>query len=260
MPRRTFRKRAKTTRRIKRAIRRAKPVGMMTKTFKTPKGPWRKFNSVDPFPLQYNTKFVYASDYTLTSNNVQRTVGTIQEYRLNSPYDPDFTSVGAIASNTSAYAFAELLGTAGTGPYTRYKVNGVKIDLMWYDPSADGLAVISHIKSHSDGYAISTKDVQYLERAPMTCVNRMNDSGSQKKHMVQYFPLNQLCGWNKLQYNADNDFSCATYNTNPTLAPRLQLGVANNVDATQQTVRVRVKITYYTTCFGRYAQTGKEGV
>lgn len=256
MPRKFYKRRNKFTRRAKRRPMIARPVAMRTKTFKTPKGPWRKFNSVDPFPIQYNTKFVYCSDQTLNSNLVQRVTGVLYEWRLNSPFDPDYTSVAPIASNTTAYAYGELL--TATGPYTRYKVNGVKIDITWYDPEIDGMAVVSHIKSNADGFAIAAQDIQYLERAPMTVVSRMNDSGSQKKHYTQYFPLSQLCGLNKLQYNADDNQATAAYNANPVFEPRLQLCVANNADNAQHYVRVRVKLTYYTTCYGRYSQSTKE--
>lgn len=248
-------RRRKIVRRVKRrAI--AKPVNMISKTFRTPKGPWRKFNQIDPFPLNYNTKFVYVSDQTLTSAGLIRTTGNIYEWRLNSPYDPDYTSIAPIASNTTAYAYKDLLSSLG--PYLKYKVNGVKIDIVWYDPEIDGMVAVSHIKANNDTYAIGAQDVQYLERSPMTLVNRMNDSGSQKKHLTQYFPMNQLVGWTKEQFRADNDTSTAPHNTYPVLTPRLQLCVANMTDNTLRFIRVRVKLTYYTTCYGRYAQTAQE--
>lgn len=248
-------RRVRRKKNLRRQVRR-KPVAMITKTYPTPKGPFRTFNSIDPFPTTYNTKFVYVGDLTMTTSTTQRVTGAIQEYRLNSPYDPNYTSAAVDPTNTACYGYYQLLGASG--PYTRYKVNGVKVEILWYDPSDDGIAMVSHIRGDTDNFPIGTVDVQNLERAPMTVVNRINDSGSQKKRIVQYIPLNQALGWTKEQFRVEMGNSTGPYNGNPGLTPRLQLCVANNTSAVAKTINARVKITYYTVLYGRYSQTAKE--
>lgn len=241
-----------------RRFRKKLPVSMITKTFKTPRGPFSRFNSVDPFPLQYNCKFVYSMDSYLSNTASSKTVGTIQEFRLNSPYDPNYTSISATASNTSCYGFSKICNDK---IYRRYKVNAVKIDLVWFDPiGVDTLMGIAKLKGVSDGGTISSLNLQYLERSPMTVIKRVSDSGTQRRRVVQYVPLSQLSGWTKQAFKLDYDTTTGPYNNNPSSVPLLQLGVANSddTDGTVRSMRYRLTLTYYTTLYDRNSMAGEE--
>lgn len=251
MPPRKFNKTKSNKKLYKKSYRKRsnQTVKMRSKTHKASDGAFSLLNRVDPFPLIYRCKFNYTSNYVLTAAATQRISGVAQEYRLNSAYDPDYTSVGAIPSNTRCYGFNELLGISG--PYTRYKVYAVQVDILFNNPSQGGVVGIAHIKTDNDTYAATNKDVQLLERQPMTVVKRVSDTGSQRTKLSQYFLLNQLVGWTRQQYAVDRENTTAPYNNSPAQTPRLQLMIANTQDNVQATCSCNVNITYYTECYGR---------
>lgn len=241
-----------------------KPVMMNSKISKFPRGPFSRFNSIDPFPVQYNTKLVYTTDLTFNTNATQRLTGALQEFRLNSPHDPNYTSIAVAPTNTTTYAYKDLL--SASGPYLRYKVNAVKIEILWYDPDIDGMAGVAHLLGTSDTAAISGQPIDYVERTPFTVVKRLNDSGSQRRKVVQYVPLHQLYGVSKESFRNNFDMGSvgssgevtAPYNNSPNLPVRLQLCAVNCSTSSTLTLKARIKLTYYTTCYQRYNLVGQE--
>lgn len=220
-------------------LRRVKGMGMI--------------NDINPFPIHYNCKLVYNAKFTLTANHPlgQDFIGGLTEFRLNSPYAPSVTLGGSV--NKSAYGFDQLMSV--TGPYTRYRVRGVRYDIRWNDPDSDGLGCVVHIHREGDNFNIQT-DINAVAGNPNTIIKRINDSGSQRRRLSQYMPMNVLYNLTKLQTNADSENTTGPFNGSPAFVPRLQLALVNlkDNDLTRR-VSCDVRITYYTTLYGRYTLT-----
>lgn len=231
---------------------------MNSKIARIQRGPFNRWNSINPFPVNYNCKFVYAAEGVLTTSTTTNITGNYDGYRLNSPYDP-WTGVAVTTQNTSCSGFSKLL--SANGPYLRYKVHAVKIDLLIYNPSIDGVAVVAEIKGGGSSFDPSGKNIMYLERMPMTTVKRVNDSGSQKRRVVQYMPCSQLYGITKIQMAADNAGTTGPYNGLPQYDTQIRLCAActdPSVSGTARTVQYKLVLTYYTQCYDRYEVTTAE--
>lgn len=259
MPKRYVRKRKfvpKTKRRIQ------KGVAMVTKIQRAPRGPLSMYNAVNPFPVNYNAKFVYSGDFVLASQSGAggNKIGNPKQFRLNSIYDPNM-DVGVDADNTPCYGFKQLL--SGNGPYTHYKVSAAKIEILFYAPDqqtsgADGICGIVSIQGVQGLVSVSGKELEYAERAPMTVVKRVADTGNQRRRVVQYLPMNMLFGYTREQFRAEMNETVARYDANPGLTPVLEVACANALGDTTVYVRAKVKITYYAQCYNRLNLVGQE--
>lgn len=228
-----------------------KDVIMRSKMGKMARGPFSKFNDINPFPTNYNCKLVYACDDELTTSATARLVGSGYTFRLNSPFDP-YTGTLPSTMNKSAYGFEHLL--SATGPYQRYKVNGVKIDCTFYDPDAgaDGVACVAHIVQPSTVVSVFGKDAGVLSSIPSVIVRHISDSGSQRRKFSQYFPMHQLYNVSDLQFRAETSNYTGPYDNNTGTPVHLELSAANMDASTAVTVKFRLKITYYVQCYDRY--------
>lgn len=245
-------RRRKIKRRNMRNFRKAgRPVIMNSKIQKMARGPFSKFNSINPFPVNYHCKFVYACDEVLTSSSTQRLVGGIYTFRLNSPYDP-YTGTLPATMNNSAHGWSLLLSS--TGPYQRYKVLGVKVECTFYDPEsgADGMACVMGIQEPTSTSSITGKDCGKLSSVPSCVVKHLNDTGSQRRKIIQYFPMHQLYNVSKLQFLAETGNYTGPYNNNTGTPVYMELGVANMSASVAATVKFKLNITYYTQCYDRY--------
>lgn len=247
MPRK-FQRRNLGRRRYKRKIV-PQPV-MKSKIAKIQRGPFSRWNSINPFPVNYNCKFVYCAEGTLTSSSTLNLCGDTEDFRLNSPYDPYF-GTGVITKNTSCSGYSKLL--SATGPYLRYKTHSIKIDLLFYNPSHDGVAGVAFIKGASSSFDPNGQDMQMLDRMPMCTVKRLNDTGSQRRKIVQYMSLSSLYGFNANQFKNEVSNTTSQYNSNPATSILLRLGVAsaNPLITLPATMQYKLNLTFYTQCYDR---------
>lgn len=218
---------------------------------KMPRGSLAGFNDPNPFPATMRTKFVYTGEETLSTNSGFVTCGTEYLWRLNSAYDPYTGTTGNF--NDGTYQFTKLL--SATGPYTRYKVNAVLVDVLAYDPagtSSDSTELCCLVTNPAVSQTLAGNMPYDLEKMPMSCIKRVADSGSQRRRIKQYIPMYQVFGWSKEQFRADKDNTTAPYNDSPASIPLLHIAVANARAASPATsVMVRVKLTYFCELYGR---------
>lgn len=218
---------------------------------KVPRGSFAMFNDPNPFPSTLKCKLVYAGEDVLSTNTGATTCGTDYTWRLNSIRDPYTGASGPY--NDGCYNFGKLL--SASGPYTRYKVNAVLIDILAYDPagtSSDSTEVCAMITNPSSSSTISAVAPYDLDKMPMSVVKRVSDSGSQRRRIKQYLPMYQAFGWSKEQFRADKDNTTAAYNSDPGSIPLLHVAVANARAANPATsVMLRVKLTYFCELYGR---------
>lgn len=221
---------------------------------KAPKGAFTMYNDVSPLPLTMRTKFVYNAESILTTLAGFSTVGTEYKWVLNSAYDPYDGTLPAIF-NASCNGYTNLL--TANGPYKRYKVNGVLIDVMIFDPDgtdSDSTELVAAVKNANDAatYTLVGVTAQSIEASQWGVIKRVSDSGSQRRRFKQYFPMNVLFGWTAEQFRSEMANTTAPYNDSPASKPRLFIGLANRrAAATATTAIVKVRLTFYTTLYDR---------
>jgi hypothetical protein len=204
----------------------------------------------NPFPPTMKKKLVFRESNTLNAGAVG-VIGTIQQYRLNSPYDPNYTGGGH-----SAYAFDTLCGADGAQAiYGRYKVNGVRIEFDVYDPSvSDNIAIVWRCTDPLQAATtIAGSNPDIIAEQQYSGFATISTTGSRRVHRVIYVPLWKMSGLTKLQYDADPDNYTAPYNNNPGNIMNFQIGIANMAAGSTGTVNCTVKVEYYCQFYQRNA-------
>jgi len=216
----------------------------MRRTRKTngarPSGPFKSFNTTDPFPVKMYKKLHYSENHVLATGAFQQ-FGAEQIYRCNSVWDPDQTSTGH-----QPYGMDQLEIL-----YRKYKVTAILLELTWTDPSEDGLSVGICFQPPGSGYSLTGKSPQTLREQPMSITRSINNTGSQKGSIKQYFPISTLSGLTNLQFKADVDLFTAPVAENPPAVPLLRFAVASDRNTQSATIIFQTKITYYTTFYER---------
>lgn len=217
-----------------------------------PRGFLSAFNDINPFPVSMHTKFVYVGQGELASSSSNPYCGSSWTFNLNSLYDP-YNGVTPASLNTSCYNFTKLCSS--TGPYQRYKVNGVLIDILLYDSKgtdSDSNELCLLMTSPGSSTTISSVLPYEIEKVPFGRVVRLADSGSQRRRITQYVPMSQIFGWTKEQFRNDKENTTGPYNNNPGTIPKLHLALANARSATTATTMlIRVKMTFFTELYDR---------
>lgn len=207
------------------------------------RGPFKKYNSVDPFPTGQFVKFTYTQSNVLYSGT-GGIWGTEQVFRLNSIYDPDYTGSG---HQPYGYDQMALL-------YKQYKVIGAMIEIDFMNPDQDGLLCGACIVMPQDSFSTTSAARDTLNEKPMCYTVNLNDSGKQRYKIKQYFPMHTLLGVTKEQFRVHLGVPyTAIFGTNPQDSPRLAVNVASIANATNAACTCRTTITYYTQVYERIA-------
>lgn len=187
-----------------------------------------------PFRPKLNTKLVY-TDVLTVGAPIAGVVGTEQDYRLNSVFDPDFT--GGAKQPLYFDQVAPL--------YRRYIVHGVRVRLIWSNPSADGVVGVVSVGFNS----VAGLTLANVIQKPMTYVFNVNNTGSQKMSYDQYVPCHKVLSMTKRQYNDDISNTGALVTANPTQSDCiLRLGAVNDSTAAAgATITCQIQLTYYVT-------------
>ncbi len=204
------------------------------------RGPVTMLPRGDPFPMRANHNLRYGQALTLTAGSTG-TYGTEQVMRLNSVFDPDLTGTGH-----QPYGFDTLASI-----YTKYKVFAITAEISFSDPSADGLIVSVAFQSPGNPITITGASPDTVMERPGTWSQRLNNTGSQTAVLKQHFPLWQLAGCTKMQFEADIDVYSSATSNNPNRTPYIRIAVAALDQASTPTVRCQVIILYHTEFYDR---------
>lgn len=237
MPRKTT-KRKYTPKR-----RRTRRTYRKRRTAKIIRGPFKRYSTSDPFRPSMNCKLTYCQSLHLNSG-VLGIYGVEQIFRLNSLYDPDYSGVGH-----QPYGFDQVAAL-----YRQYKVNACKIQLIWTNPSEDGMICAAAVQGSGGSFALTSNGIDVLKEQPMTVTRELNNTGSQRAIVNQYFPLSVVEGVSKLQFNTNLEDYSAAVNANPVRTPYLRLAVASSNGTNGASCYVRVMITYYCHFYQRKTQ------
>lgn len=212
------------------------------------------FRSIQPYgikpdwhPRVLQTRFKYSYHATLTTGSTIEQYGTEQVFRLNSIYDPNFTTIGPTANNKTVVGHVNIAQL-----YNKYIVLGAKVEVDFDDPSQDGLVCGCSL---NQSFAMQSYTVRAVGEQFLTYSSALNNTGSQKKSFRFYVKPWAIQGLSKLEYMANKSTHSAVMNTNPTDDLYFRLAVANCHDTTVASIKCNVRIIYYTQCFERIQLT-----
>jgi hypothetical protein len=209
-------------------------------------GRMTNFVKNDPFPPSCYKQMVYAGTGQLFVTSTNKQFGTELSFKLNSIYDPYDGTTGTL--NTTAYGQAQMAGL-----YHRYKVNGVKLEVQFFDPSHDGIVCGILLNNPSNlAEALGGKDCGQLAKMPMSWSSSISNTGSQKMYFKQYWPMNVVFNMTKGQYLNDIDNTTSATNGSPATLAKALLAIADaNFSNAERSINFTIKITYYTYFYQR---------
>jgi hypothetical protein len=211
------------------ALRVSKTVGETTRSATRPTFPqntrivgFPRFNTLNAFPAMAERKMNFSSRVTLTSTSADL-VGAQLAWQLNSLYEPE------VAVAHQPYGFDQLCGA--TGPYTRYKVRGVKVKITATNTSTSTAPIflVSQLLNVVDTSVIAGVDIASCSERPNVRTDMIPAFGNQTKIFHVNIPsLHPLFNWDKQTFDIDMGQTTGPYNNNPGSLPTLNLGVANH--------------------------------
>lgn len=156
----------------------------------------------EPFPrvMYSRAKFSDRGQMTIATPNV----AVSESYRLNSIWDPRFALGGQ-----TVVGHGNLMAL-----YNKYMVLGARIRVSFNDPTVGANRVGCRIRIAGAGATVG-KTVQQLAEKPLTYIDGLNNSGSQKKVFNFYVtPWSQI-GISKLEYMTSSASYASVMNTDP---------------------------------------------
>ncbi len=184
-------------------------------------------------PMNRLQRAYFGYGYYSTITEPSASTGAIYQFRLNSIYDPDFSSTGSTAQGYSAY----------TGLYALFRVLRTRVCVTFYSGTTGNMTVgfVPGLNS------TVTSNFAYLHAQPFakSCVLQGNTGGahSVKKWDVT-FDLAKIAGVTKQQYMNENEYA-HNAGSNPARGLYLTLFL-NGHAATVQSVGFEIRIVYDT--------------
>lgn len=197
-----------------------------------------------PFPARLVTRMKYSFGATLDTATTIGLAGTEEQFQLNALNQPWYNAPGVPDVNKVTVVGLPEMSTL----YNKYIVYGAKIEVTFSNPSQDGIVGICSLNQWSQAGA---NYVRHINEDALTYTTEINNTGSQKRTMNFYVPVWSAVGLSKLEYLANKSTHSSSVTANPTSAPLLRVCIANTQDVTGATMRVDIRIYYYTTFFER---------
>lgn len=194
---------------------------------------------LDPFPQRKWALMRYSDNYLLTGPNTNLSYEQI--FSLNSLFKPDVTNTGH-----QPYGFDTMAVL-----YNNYLVHGCRVDLEWYDPTADGVIVGYRIQ----GSSVSASTVSALEEAPWTTLKSISNTGDQKVIQRIFIQNPQCLGLTKDQYTSDTNQYGAAVTASPTQQTYLRLAVLSTQGGASSSIKLKITLTYGTMFWNRVTLT-----
>lgn len=207
-------------------------------------GPFKRYSAHDPIGPSKVCKLTYTA-YSGLQTNIVGAISTWFGMNLNSIFSPENAGTGAQPYYHDQMALL----------YNRYKVNGCKVDIVFQNPSEDGMQVVAAIQPSVGLTSYVGLTVQAVQERPMTVCRAMSNTGEQVTRISQYFSIGQVEGLSPIQFkSANSDVYCANLGSNPTAMPTLWVGCSSNNGTSGATVQCNITITYYVRLYERIQQ------
>jgi hypothetical protein len=196
--------------------------------------PWIAYRSYEPMPPRKTVSFRYSAVKTLTSG-ASGLFGSEALFRPNSLYDPDLGSTGH-----QPYGFDQMAAF-----YNRYRVTSFDIELIFTDPSADGIFYAATVQPSSETFTIVGKDVEAMSEQPLTVVGQLNNTGSQRCVARRRFSVAEVEGLRPAEFIGNITDYSAPVTSNPTNTPYLRIAAAQPGAGGSADVRVAINIVMH---------------
>ncbi len=173
--------------------------------------------------------------YLGTMTEPAASTGAIQQFRLNSLYDPDFTNVG-----TTALGY-----TALTGVYGLFRVVRCRV-VARFVLSTTGTASVGMLPGLN---STVSSTYHFLEAEPNACSKMIQGNvggGHSLAEFNKVYNMAKVSGITKRQYDTDFDFAHST-GANPAKPVYLTAFIAGN-SAAVQTVILNVRLIFEVEC------------
>lgn len=197
-----------------------------------------------PLPQMKNAVLKYAETVELTTGTTGL-FGTQQVWQLASLFDPNYTGTGH-----QPYGFDQL-----AAEYRRYRVNAVKVQLIFTDPGSDGLVAGAGLMASGFSNNLAGQSVDAIKERPNCQTRTVNASGKQYVIMNFYADLARIEGISKKQYAGDMSSYSAPINQSPSQSPSIVTAVGSDRGASGITVMCRITIKYYAQFYHRIIQS-----
>lgn len=192
-----------------------------------------KLNANVGFPQTMYMEHKYVDVLYKLNESITGSIGTEHNFRLNSLFDPDFTTSGH--QPTYFDMMAQI--------YNRYTVYACKITIRIIDANEEHAALVVCVKSSGGAAApIASQLVQTVAEKPgiMVIDSKPGRGGCWDSGWMS---ISDLEGATRAMVMGDVSYSAAAA-ANPTVGPYLVLGVGNWASATGTTMRFAVEICY----------------
>lgn len=194
----------------------------------------------DPFPRVLHTRCKWTYNYSQLSNAVTAfTCGNEQAFRINSIWDPDFTSTGSTVIGWTNF----------NALYDRYIVRGVKIELEFHDPNQDGVICYASLNQSA---TLQNQSDDVASGQSLVYSSVINNTGSQKKSFKFYVKPWSMLGLSKLEWMATKSTHTSIMNNNPADVIYLRTACSSpNTGGTTGQIRVSIRLIYYVEFYDR---------
>jgi len=167
------------------------------------------------FPIKLVARLRYSEHLTLTTGAAG--IAAVNQFRLNSLFDPNLTGAGH-----------QPLGYDQITPlYNKYKVNAVKVSVIWTTPgSTSDIICFVHFMPTSATPSLSGQNCDYVVEIPGVQASLLSTSGTRKSHFEGVINLPRLLGRSKMEFDADPNMYALT-NASPAIAPLVEVGIVS---------------------------------
>lgn len=187
-----------------------------------------------PFPTRKIVQMVYGSNFSLTTGSVDL-FGAERSFRLNSIYDPDFTTTGHQPYGHDTYATM----------YARYLVKRCRVQATIFDPSADGIVTGVLFRNGDNGTNIlQGNSINAIMEQPAAIVRHVMASGSQARQLDVDVPIHLALGLTQQEYTGNWVQTGAIFGANPNVNAYFTIAAADSDAATAKTIKVSLRLTF----------------
>jgi len=104
-------------------------------------------------------------------------------------------------------------------------------------------------------FSLNGKTSTQIKEQPMSITRAINNTGSQRGYLKQYFPIHSLSGLTRLQVKADVDLFSSPTGGNPEAVPFFRCSAGSDRGNAGATILINIKVTYFATMYERKVQT-----
>jgi hypothetical protein len=210
-----------------------KPRGKKRNNQRRATGPVRRGRIPSTFqpPARFARAYFGYGVYA-TMTEAAAVTGAIYQFRLNSVYDPDFTSAGSTAQGYSAYSSL----------YSTFRVYRVRAMVRFYGVTS-GTTTVGYVPGLN---STVTANYAYLHAQPFAVSSLLqgNTGGAASVHTFNsIIDLPKVCGVTSAQYKNDMDFAHSA-GSNPVRPVFLTLFMNGHTTGSAQTVGFEIRLVY----------------